>query len=135
MSGEPFGYLIWGIHNETHDFTDTSFQYKREIKNEPVEHYWARNTSPSIFFSFDEDMIEGKRVVVLKIPAARIVPTEFKGVRYIRVGSSKENIRKHPEREAALFRVLNYGSPSLLNTEARFSDLTFDQLFLYYDMK
>ena len=58
-----------------------------------------------------------------------------KNERYIRIGSSKENIKKHPEREAALFRILNFGPPNLLNTESRFSDLTFDQLFLYYDMK
>ena len=31
--------------------------------------------------------------------------------------------------------MLNNGLPNLLNTESRFSDLTFDQLFLYYDMK
>ena len=53
----------------------------------------------------------------------------------IRIGSSKENIKMHPEREAALFRVLNFGLPSLLNTEARFDDLSFDQLFLYFDMR
>lgn len=80
-------------------------------------------------------MIDGNRVVVLTIPAARIVPTEYKDIRYIRIGSSKENIKKHPDRETALFRVLNYGKPSLLNTESRYSELSFDQLFLYYEMK
>ena len=135
MIGEPFGYLIWGIQDETHEFTNTKFKYKKDIKNEPIEHYLARNISPAIYFSFDEDVVDGNRIVVLSIPAARIVPTEFKGVRYIRVGSSKENIKNHPEREAALFRVLNFGLPSLLNTEARFDDLSFDQLFLYFDMK
>ncbi len=74
-------------------------------------------------------------MVVLSIPAARTVPTEFNGVRYIRIGSSKENVKKYPEREAALFRALNYGRPSLLNTEARFSDMSFDQLFLYFETK
>ena len=135
MVGEPYGYLIWGIHNDTHEFTNTKINYQKDIKNEPAEHYLTRNVSPSIFFSFDEDRIDGNRVVVLRIPAARIVPTEFKGIRYIRVGSSKESIKNHPEREAALFRVLNYGRPSLLNTEARFDDLSFDQLFLYYDLR
>ncbi|MBR1703636.1 MAG: putative DNA binding domain-containing protein [Lachnospiraceae bacterium] len=135
MAGEPFGYLIWGIHNDTHEYTNTKLRYKRDVKNEPIEHYLARNVSPAIFFSFDEDIIDGNRIVVLSIPAARIVPTEFKNIRYIRVGSSKENIKNHPEREAALFRVLNWGLPSLLNTEARFDDLTFDQLLLYFDMK
>ena len=135
MSGEPFGYMIWGVNNTTHELTNTKFKYKKDIKNEPIEHYLSRNISPAIFFSFDEDFIDGNRVVVLSIPAARIVPTEFKSTRYIHVGSSKENIRNHPEREAALFRVLNYGRPSLLNTESRFDDLSFDQLFLYFDMK
>lgn len=135
MAGEPFGYLIWGIRDDTHEFTNTKFRYKRDIKHEPIEHYLSRNISPAIFFAFDEDIIDGNRVVVLRIPAARIVPTEFKGIRYIRVGSSKENIKSYPEREAALFRVLNFGLPSLLNTEARFDDLSFNQLFLYFDMK
>ena len=44
-------------------------------------------------------------------------------------------MKKHPEREAALFRVLNYGPATILNTASRYDDLTFDQLFLYYDMK
>ena len=135
MCGEPYGYLIWGFNNETHQYTNTTLRYKRDVNGEPLEHYLARNVTPSVYFSFDEEIIDGKRVVVLSIPAARIVPTEFKGIRYIRVGSSKENIRKYPEREAALFRILNYGQPSLLNTEARFDDLSFDQLFLYFDMK
>lgn len=44
-------------------------------------------------------MIAGKRVVVLVIPAAQKVPTAFAGIRYIRIGSSKENLMKYPERE------------------------------------
>ncbi len=135
MAREPFGYLIWGVHNKTHEFTDTKFNYNKDINNEPFQHYLSRNLSPAIYFRFCEDEIDGKRVVVLIIPAARIVPTEYKEVRYIRIGSSKENIKKHPDREAALFSNLNYGPPTLLNTESRYTDLTFEQLFLYYDMK
>lgn len=135
MAGEPFGYLIWGVNDKNHEFTDTKFNYQKDHNGEPFQHYLSRNISPSIYFHFDEVMINGNRIVVLTIPAARIVPTEYKDVRYIRIGSSKENIRKHPEREAALFRTLNYGPPTLLNTASRFTKLTFDQLFLYYDMK
>ncbi len=135
MEGEPFGYMIWGIENKSHEFTNTKFNYQKDHNGEPLQHYLSRNISPSIYFHFDETLIDGNRVVVLSIPAARIVPTEYKDVRYIRIGSSKENIKKHPDREAALFRMLNYGPPTLLNTPSRFSKLTFDQLFLYYDMK
>lgn len=135
MAGEPFGFLIWGIHDKTHEFTNTDFRYQRDVNNEPIEHYLSRNVTPSIFFYFDEDIIDGNRVVVLTIPAARTVPTAFKDIRYIRIGSSKENIKKHPEREAALFRVLNYGLPTILNTASRFAELSFEQLFLYYETK
>lgn len=135
IAGEPFGFLIWGVHNSTHALTNTKVNYNRDIKNEPIQHYLARKISPSIYFQFEEDVVDGKRVVVLIIPAARVVPTEFDGVRYIRIGSSKENIKKYPEREAALFKVLNYGTPTLLNTESRYDDLSFDQLFLYFEMK
>ena len=135
MAGEPFGYLVWGIHNKTHELTGTKLNYQKDVKNEPIVHYLARNISPAIYFTFDEDVIDGKRIVVLTIPAARIVPTEFSGTRYIRVGSSKESIKKHPEREAALFRVLNYGIPDLQNTPSRYKSLSFDQLFVYYETK
>ena len=134
MLGKEEGYLIWGIHNSTHELTDTKFNYHQDVKNEPLEHYLARNITPGIYFRFDEDMIDGKRVVVLRVPAAHTVPTAYKTVRYLRIGSSKVNLAKFPEREAELFRVLNTGLPNLVNTESRFTDLTFDQLFLYYDL-
>ena len=64
-------------------------------------------TIPKLSFKFDEDVIDGKRVVVLTIPAARVYPTAYNGERYIRIGSSKEELRRFPEREAALFQILN----------------------------
>ena len=135
MAEEPYGYLIWGIDNKTHEFTNTKFNYQKDYKQEPFQHYLSRNVNPSIFYQFDEELIDGKRVVVLSIPAARIVPTAYKDERYIRVGSSKEKIKKHPEREAALFRILNFGPRNLVNTESYYNELTFDQLFLYYEAK
>ena len=135
MKGEAAGYLIWGIDDETHNLVGTNFRYTRDIEHEPFEHRLYRNVSPAIFCHFDEETIDGKRIVVLTIPAARISPTSYKGERLIRMGSSKVQLKNNPEREAALFRVLNYGPRSLLNTESRFTELTFDQLFLYYKTK
>lgn len=138
MRGESFGYLIWGIHNKTHELVGTSFVYDKDVDDgntEPFKHYLTRNVKPSLYLDFDEEMMDGKRIVLLTIPAARTFPTSYKGERYIRIGSSKENVKKHPEAEAELFRVLNYGPPTLLNTPSRFSKLSFDQLFLYYEQK
>lgn len=107
MHGEPYGYLIWGIHNKTHEIIGTTFNYTGDTDNGPLEQMLNVGTEPSMYFHFDEDIVEGKRVVVLTIPAARIVPTSYKGERFIRVGSSKVNVRKNPAREAELFRILN----------------------------
>jgi len=64
--------------------------------------------------------LEGKRIFVLIIPAAHTIPTAYKEVRYLRIGSSKVNLMKYPEREAALFRLLNFGLPSIENTVSEY---------------
>ena len=46
----------------------------------------------SLFYYYSMSS-QGKRIVVLTIPAAKIVPTDFDGIRYIRIGSSKENLK------------------------------------------
>ena len=135
LIGKDEGYLIWGIGDVDHKYTNTKFNYHKDVKKEPLEHYLARNISPGIYFRFDETIIDNNRVVVLRIPAAHTIPTAYKGIKYLKVGSRKVNLNNYPDREAELFRVLNNGLPNLLNTESRFTDLSFDQLFLYYDMK
>lgn len=51
------------------------------------------------------------------------------------IGSSKENLRKYPQREAALFGVLTHGVPTLENSPADRQDLSFGQLLMYYAAK
>ena len=100
-----------------------------------MQHYLARKVKPDLNFRFKEEEINGNRVVVLMIPAARKIPTEFDKVRYIRIGSSKEDVRKFPDREAYLFSVLRNGIPTIENMESEYQDLTFDKLFMYYATK
>ncbi len=126
------GYLIWGVNNETHALTDTSFNHHVDVKGEPLEHFLARQVSPDINFSFRELIINGKRVEVLIAPAARRIPTSFNGIRYMRIGSSKVNLSRFPKREAQLFSVLNEGHPTLENTPAFIQNLTFEILFESY---
>ena len=90
--GKPNAYMIWGIDNKNHNITGTIVNYNADKDGEPIQHYLARKISPSIAFYFDETTIYGKRIVVLTIPSAKIVPTDFDGIRYIRIGSSKENL-------------------------------------------
>lgn len=135
LEGQPFGYLVWGVNNETHKLTDTRFDFRVDVKNEPLEHFLARQLMPDNNFFFQELILEGKRVVVMVVPAASRIPTGFNGNRYLRIGSSKVNLNKYPERESNLFYILRVGLPTICNTESEHQDLTFDKLFVYYASK
>ena len=135
MHGEENAYLVWGVHNDTHELTGTSFTFHRDVKGEPLEHYLARRITPDIGFSFRELMINEKRVVVLIIPAAKNIPTAFNNIRYLRIGSSKVNLNKYPERESQLFDILRNGLPAIESVEAFDQELTFRKLMMYYEDK
>ena len=132
LAGQESAYFIWGVHDITHEIVGTKINYQKDFKKEPFQHYLSRQTIPDIGFSFHDETIEGKRIVVLDIPAAKRIPTSFDGIRYIRIGSSKENLIKYPERESQLFSVLKNGLPSIVNTESEYQSLTFQRLFTYY---
>lgn len=132
LRGKESGYFIWGVNNETHEIVGTTVNYQKDYNKEPFQHYLARLLTPDLYFSFNEIEVQGKRVVVLDIPAAKTVPTSFDGIRYIRIGSSKEKINKYPEREAQLFNVLTNGLPTIETVESEYQDLTFVRLFTYY---
>lgn len=81
------------------------------------------------------ETIDGKDVVILVIPAANTIPTSFDKARYLRIGSSKVNLNKFPERELALFNALSRGIATIENTESDYQNLEFKQLFQYYANK
>ena len=135
MAGQEKAYFIWGIENESHEVVGTDFNYHRDVKNEPLEHYLARQIRPDLSFEFCETIFREKRVVVLSIPAARNVPTAFDKIRYYRIGSSKVNLMDYLEREAQLFMVLRGETPTIDNTISEYQDLTFNKLFAYYGSK
>ena len=79
MCGKENAYIIWGVDNNTHKLTNTSFDYRKDVKGEPLEHFLARQVVPDINFRFEEISINKKRIIVLIIPAAKVVPTAFGG--------------------------------------------------------
>ena len=133
--GRGFAYFIWGINNDSHKIVGTKFKFQVDVKGEPLQHYLARQLKPEVAFEFLELTLNNKRVVVLIIPAANKAPTAFNDIRYIRIGSSKDNIMKYPERESQLFSILRNGLPSISNTESEYQDLTFNKLFTYFETK
>jgi ATP-dependent DNA helicase RecG len=74
---------------------------------------------------------------MLIVPNSKSVKTRYKGVDYIRIGSSKERLDKFPEYELKLNSILTNGFPTIVNTAAPdyAQDLTFEKLFIYYGAK
>lgn len=126
------GYFIWGVNDETNEIVGTEFNPYCDYNKEPYQNYLARNLSPSINFEFHELEIQGKRVVVLLVPAAEEIPTAFREKRYIRIGSAKNNIKDYPKREIQLFKILDGRVETIETLPARYQDLTFRKLFGYY---
>ncbi|MCM1236382.1 MAG: putative DNA binding domain-containing protein [Ruminococcus flavefaciens] len=132
---KKYAYFIWGIANENHKIVGTTFNQYGDYNKEPYQNYLARNLFPSLNFSFEEIEIGGKRVVVLVIPAAFEIPTAFKEKRYIRIGSSKCNIKDYPKREIELFKILDGRTETIETIPAKYQELTFHKLFGYYGSK
>lgn len=135
LHGKKEGFFIWGVDNETHKPIGTNINYYGDYKGEPLQNYLLRNLFPRIKVSFHECFIDDNRVVVLVIPCACDIPTSFKEKRYIRIGSSKNNIAHYPAFEKALFMALVKEEKTLTNTKSLYQDLTFNKLFGFYAYK
>ena len=128
-------YFVWGVSDGNHDIVGTTFNQYMDYNQEPYQNYLARNLSPSINFCFDEVIIDGKRIVVLTIPAATEIPTAFRDKRYLRIGSSKSNIKDYPKREIELFKRLDRRIETIETMSSKYQELTFHKLFGYFGSK
>ncbi len=126
--GMATAYMVWGV-DASHKIVGTKINCQKNVKNERFQDYLSRLMSPKTSFSFHDVEMDGKRLVLLEIPSASIVPTAFDDVRYIRTGSGIESLVKCPEKEIELFRILNSGFPSIEEKESEYQDLTFVKLF------
>lgn len=137
LCGKENGYIVWGVNDKTKKVVGTNINFDRDIDSEPYKHYLARNLKPSIAFDVVEFIYDGKRIVMIIVPCAKSVKTKYKGVDYIRIGSSKERLDKYPEYEIKLNNILVNGFPTIVNTPAPdyAQELTFEKLFIYYGAK
>lgn len=98
-------YIVWGVEDETHKITGTSFIPESTKKgNEELESWLLRRLSPRINFTFHTVDMNSMRVVVLEINRATHKPVSFNELEYIRVGSYKKKLKDFPEKERELWR-------------------------------
>ena len=96
---QEYGYLVFGVENETHRLVGTNFKPSEEkIKNQELENYIAVQLEPRVDFSIFEFELDGLQYSIIRINATTNTPVTFKGTSYIRIGSYKKNLKEHPER-------------------------------------
>ena len=105
LSNQPRGYLIFGIDNETHKIVGTGFDpYESKGKgNHDLLPWLAAGLRPNV--GFEPHVIEHPdgRIVIFEIGPARGQPVAFYGKTHIRIGTSKMELIKHPEKERAIW--------------------------------
>lgn len=105
LAYQRLGYLIFGIDDGTHRVVGTDFDpYRTKAKgNQDLLPWLAAGLRPNV--GFDQHLVEHPdgRVVLFQVAAATDGPVEFFGKRFIRIGSSKTELRQHRAKERTLW--------------------------------
>ncbi len=104
LLGEPFGYLIFGINDQTQTVEGTEFKpTMHKVGNEELEHWLLQRLSPRIELSIFETEFQGKLLALFRIQAANNQPTCFSRQDYVRVGSITRHLKEFPEKEKRIW--------------------------------
>lgn len=126
LYGVPFGYLIWGVDDKTKSIVGTTLSFKTWKKGgQEILAYWKSLLTPTIVLENYELLIENKKVLALRIPAATHFQTTFKKQAYCRIESSKKNLKEFPSLEKQLWQKLEETSPErrIVETELQTVDV------------
>lgn len=108
---KEFGYLVFGVADETHEIKGSSFKAKshKAKGNEELEMWLVTRLNPRIDFQIYEFDYEEKHISIFIIPSAKTQPIEFLHQAYIRVGSYTKKLNEFPDKQAKIWR--NTGKP------------------------
>ena len=108
LEGRAHAYMLWGIADRGHAMVGTMFDPQAVRQgNEELESWLLRLLSPRIGFRFHRIEMDGHWIVLLEIDAAFRHPVKFQGAEFIRISSYKKPLRDFPEKERALWRMLD----------------------------
>ena len=111
IHNQPYGYLVFGVEDQTHTIKGTSFRAKthkvgnKDKKgNEDLEHWLVNRLNPRIDFSIYEfDYQQGIHISIFIIPATKNQPVEFLHQSYIRIGSITRKLNDFPLKQAKIW--------------------------------
>ena len=123
---QNFGYIVWGIEDNTHQVIGTKFKPKQaKFGSQELENWLLGLISPKINIIIHEFIYQNKNIVLFEIPCATHQPVSFKGIKYIRVGSYKKQLKKHPEKERVLWSLFSYRT---FETRITLENITADEV-------
>lgn len=94
IANQAFGYLIFGIDDNTHSVVGTKYNFKNSKEgNEELELWIRRYLHPSVRFQHFTCAYNNLYLEIFKIPSANGEPTNFKKIPYIRFDSSLTDLR------------------------------------------
>ena len=107
LANQPRGYLVFGIDDESHDVVGTSFDpYMAKAKgNQALLPWLVAGLRPHIGVEVNVVERDDRHIVLFGISPAVDQPVSFRGTAFIRIGSSKTELSKHPEKERALWNL------------------------------
>jgi ATP-dependent DNA helicase RecG len=108
LDGHDRAWVIWGIQNDTHAITGTTFDpfTKKAEGNQPLIMWLQQRTNPRADFTFHDVVHPDGKVVMLEIQPARTAPVAFDNIRYIRIDSHKTKLSEHADKESRLWQKL-----------------------------
>ena len=104
-------YLVFGIHDISHDATGTTFLPSNEkIGNDQLEFWLSQHINPRIDFRIHEFEYNTKDIVIFEIPPAINQPIKFNNIAYIRVGSATPKLSDHSDKERKIWNNIQRNS-------------------------
>jgi ATP-dependent DNA helicase RecG len=123
ISNKPFGYLVWGVEDETLIIKGTNFTFENAKQgNQDLELFIRSYLYPKINFEIFEFDFSGKHIVLLRIPSAKGEPTHFQKKPFIRIGSNKTDLRNHSNYVRIIYNSQEDWSAKIIK-EASINDL------------
>ncbi|MEO5955120.1 MAG: RNA-binding domain-containing protein [Nitrospiraceae bacterium] len=105
VAAQARGYILFGIDDTTHEVVGTPFDpYTSKAKgNQDLLPWLAGGLRPNTGFEPRIVQHPSGRVVLFEIGPARDQPVRFYDEAFIRIGSSKTELSKHPEKARAIW--------------------------------
>ncbi|KAF5090810.1 putative DNA-binding domain protein [anaerobic digester metagenome] len=104
LAGKPKGFLIFGVNDQTHEIIGTNFDpYQKKVKQQNFLLWLGKGFVPNVGYEVKIINHPNGRIVLFEVNSAPGQPVKFYGIAYMRIGSSKTELSKYPEKERAIW--------------------------------